>query len=66
VVLSALHESLRLGFADASHAGWWIVAGCGAAVVLLGIITTGPRARATAERTSGRLMPAGADIAAAP
>jgi EmrB/QacA subfamily drug resistance transporter len=66
VVLSALHESLRLGFADASHAGWWTVAGCGAAVVLLGIITTGPRARATAERTSARLMPAGADIAAAP
>jgi EmrB/QacA subfamily drug resistance transporter len=66
VVLSALHGALRLGFADASHAGWWIVAGCGAGVALLGIVTTGRWARATAERTSGILMPAGADMAAAP
>ena len=32
-VLSALHGPLRLGFAGASHVGWWIIAGCGAGLV---------------------------------
>jgi len=56
-VLSALHGPLRTGFAGASHVGWWIIAGCGAAILLLAIITTGRWAKATAERTAGRLMP---------
>jgi hypothetical protein len=34
---------------------WWIVTGCGAAVLLLGIITTGRRAKATAERAASRI-----------
>jgi hypothetical protein len=65
-VLSALHVPLKLGFADASHAGWWIVTGCGAAVALLGLVTTNRWARATAERTSARLMPTSPNMAAAP
>ena len=55
VVLSALHGPLRSGFADASHVGWWIVAGCGAAVLALGVITTSRRAKRTAERTASRI-----------
>ncbi|MEU5423320.1 MFS transporter [Streptomyces sp. NPDC001407] len=35
--------------------GWWIIAGCGLAVLLLGTITTGRRARRTAERAAIRL-----------
>ncbi|GAB2890287.1 MFS transporter [Streptomyces mayteni] len=31
-------------------AGWWVIAGCGALVLLFGLLTTGRRARATAER----------------
>jgi MFS family permease len=50
VVLSALHGPLRSGFAHASHVGWWIVAGCGAGVLALGVITTSRRAKNTAER----------------
>jgi EmrB/QacA subfamily drug resistance transporter len=65
-VLSALHVPLKLGFADANHAGWWIVTGCGAAVALLGLVTTNRWARATAERTSARLMPTSPSMAAAP
>jgi EmrB/QacA subfamily drug resistance transporter len=35
-------------FAPASRTGWWIVCGCGLAVLALGVLTTGARARATA------------------
>jgi EmrB/QacA subfamily drug resistance transporter len=35
--------------AAASHTGWWIVAGCGAAVVVLGLVTTSPWAQRTAD-----------------
>ncbi|HWM35664.1 MAG TPA: MFS transporter [Streptomyces sp.] len=37
--------------------GWWIITGCGGVVGLLGLITTGPRARATAERVASGLPP---------
>jgi EmrB/QacA subfamily drug resistance transporter len=53
---SGLHGPLRSGFTGASHAGWWIVAGCAAAAGLLGVATTGPWARRTADRTARRLM----------
>jgi MFS family permease len=52
-----LHGPLRTGFVTASHPGWWIVAGCGAVVAILGVVTTGPWARATAARTAARLEP---------
>jgi EmrB/QacA subfamily drug resistance transporter len=52
VVASALHGPLRAGFTQASHAGWWIIAGCGAAVLLIGLLTSGRWARATATRTA--------------
>jgi len=58
VVVSALVGSFRAGFAPASHAGWWIVAGCGCAVLILGLLTSGRWARGTAQRTADRLMPA--------
>jgi EmrB/QacA subfamily drug resistance transporter len=54
--ISALHGPFRLGFAEASHAGWWIIAGCGAAILLLGLVTSGRWARSTAERAVGLLM----------
>jgi EmrB/QacA subfamily drug resistance transporter len=60
--LSALHGPFRLGFAEASHVGWWIIAGCGAAIFLLGLVTSGRWARGTAERTASRLMPSGAKV----
>jgi EmrB/QacA subfamily drug resistance transporter len=57
-VVSALAGSFRAGFPAASHAGWWILAGCGAAVLLVGLLTSGRWARGTAQRTADRLMPA--------
>jgi EmrB/QacA subfamily drug resistance transporter len=57
VVTSGMRGSLRTGFAAASHVGWWMLAGCGAVVFLLGFITTSPWALATAARTAARLAP---------
>jgi EmrB/QacA subfamily drug resistance transporter len=48
VVVSGMHGPLSAGFTAASHLGWWIVAGCGAMVLALAILTTGRWARATA------------------
>jgi MFS family permease len=60
--LSALHGPFRLGFADATHVGWWIIAGCGAAIGLLGLLTSSRWARGTAERTASLLMPTAARV----
>jgi EmrB/QacA subfamily drug resistance transporter len=42
-------------FVGASHAAWFVVAGCAVAVCLLGFVSTGERARATATRNGERL-----------
>ncbi len=36
--LSALHGPFRLGFGDASHVGWWIIAGRGTAERAAGLL----------------------------
>ncbi|MGA5097832.1 MFS transporter [Streptomyces lavendulocolor] len=43
------------GFVAASRPAWWVVAGCGLLVLLVGAATSGPWARATAARTARRL-----------
>jgi len=47
-VVSALNGPIKIGFVSATHVGWWLIAGCGLAVLALGVITTGPWARRTA------------------
>jgi len=49
---SGLAGSLATGFVEASHAAWWIVAGCGLAVLLVGALTSGPWALGTTSRTA--------------
>jgi EmrB/QacA subfamily drug resistance transporter len=39
-------------FAASTHVGWWLLTGCGALVVVLGLVTTTSWARATAARTA--------------
>lgn len=56
VVISVLAGSLRTGFAEASHVGWWIITGCGLSVLVLGLLTSGRWARRTADRTADRLL----------
>jgi hypothetical protein len=50
---------LHLGFAVASHAGWWTIVGCGAAIIVVGLATTSAWATGTARRAAARLMPEG-------
>ncbi|QEV18004.1 MFS transporter [Streptomyces alboniger] len=48
-------SSYATDFTKASRPAWWIIAGCGCAVLLLGVLTSGRWARGTAERTAERL-----------
>jgi EmrB/QacA subfamily drug resistance transporter len=43
------------GFVAASHTGWWIVAGCGLASLLLGLLSTTGWANASARRAAEEL-----------
>ncbi|MEV8086128.1 MFS transporter [Streptomyces nigra] len=45
----------RTAFVTAARPAWWIVAACGALVLLVGLLTTGTWARTTAARTAESL-----------
>jgi EmrB/QacA subfamily drug resistance transporter len=61
VVGSLVSVSLQKGnlhdFATASRTGWWVLAGCGVAVLILGLLATTPWARETARRTAESINP---------
>ena len=57
-VVSTLAGPIRTGFAPASHVGWWLIAGCGVAVLAIGVITSGAWARHTAELVAADFGPA--------
>ncbi|SOD86776.1 MFS transporter [Streptomyces sp. Ag109_G2-15] len=42
-------------FVSAARPGWWVLTGCGLAVLVLGFVTSGRWARGTAERTAEKL-----------
>ncbi|MCU4184245.1 MFS transporter [Acidiferrimicrobium sp. IK] len=46
----ALAAAVDSAFTVASHAGWYLAAGCGIAISLVAAVTTGPKARAAAAR----------------
>jgi hypothetical protein len=52
VLAANLHGPLPSGFAAATRPGWWIIAACGFAVIVLALITTGQRGRASAAKTA--------------
>jgi EmrB/QacA subfamily drug resistance transporter len=49
---TGIHGPIKDSLAAATHAGWWIATGCGAAIVALGILTTTVWANTTASRTA--------------
>jgi EmrB/QacA subfamily drug resistance transporter len=57
LVAASLQTNNQLDFALASRAGWWVLAGCGAVVLLLGLVATTPWARETARRTAESINP---------
>ena len=52
ILAANLHGSLRAGFVPASHAAWLLLAGCGAAIMLLGLVANSQWAARTAARTA--------------
>ncbi|NUS12488.1 MAG: MFS transporter [Streptomyces sp.] len=56
--VAVLGAALAAGLHEAA---WWIITGCGAAVLVLGTLTTGRWARRTADRTAELLAPEAAD-----
>jgi EmrB/QacA subfamily drug resistance transporter len=52
VVAAAGVGKVGPGFVHASHAAWWLVAGCGVAVLVLGLLSTTARAGLSAARVA--------------
>jgi EmrB/QacA subfamily drug resistance transporter len=50
-------DLLGNGFAAATHPAWWVVAGCGLSVLVVGLVVSGPRGKASAERAADILQP---------
>ncbi|PWI09920.1 MFS transporter [Streptomyces sp. NWU339] len=48
-------SSYAAGFVSAARPGWWILTACGLAVLVVGAVTSGRWARATARHTADRL-----------
>ncbi|MET8688015.1 MFS transporter [Streptomyces sp. NPDC004732] len=59
-------SSYAKDFTQASRPAWWIIAGCGLAVLVLGAVTSGRWARETARRTAERLTTEADEHAAPP
>jgi EmrB/QacA subfamily drug resistance transporter len=54
------NDNARASFAQATHLFWWIVAGFGVLIVVLAIVSTGARARASTARIAHLLHEPGA------
>jgi EmrB/QacA subfamily drug resistance transporter len=52
IVGSAMRGAKHADFASATHLVWWLLVGCGAAVVALGVASTSAWARTTARRVA--------------
>ena len=57
VLATSLRGPMQFGFLHAAQAGWWIMTGCGYAVLLLGLLSTSRWARATAVRAGAGDQP---------
>ncbi|WP_276145484.1 MFS transporter [Streptomyces sp. YIM 130001] len=71
-VVGAVMASAAVGsgsygnFGDTERIAWWILAGCGLAVLILGAVTSGRWARGTAERTARLLIAEDGETAPGP
>lgn len=58
ILAANLHGPLQTGFVPASHADWLLLTGCGAAIMILALVTNGKWAARTAARTAAWYDPA--------
>jgi high-affinity Fe2+/Pb2+ permease len=52
---SIVAAGLGSAFISSSHVAWAVIAGCGAVIILIGLLSTGPWAIDTATRNGERL-----------
>jgi hypothetical protein len=57
LVGSKIGVTSKVTFTTATRVGWWLVTGCGALVVVLGLVGTSTWAHASARRTAVELNP---------
>jgi EmrB/QacA subfamily drug resistance transporter len=57
LVASSVGKAGPLNLAVASRAGWWVLAGCGVLVLVLGLVATTGWAKDTAQRTAEAINP---------
>src|SRR5579872_5615190 len=62
VLAVSIHGALRTSFVHAAHGGWWILTGCGYAVLLLGLVCNSRWAARTADRVAMQPPAPGADV----
>ena len=65
-VVSVMTGPIRTGFTQASHVGWWLIAGCGLIVLTVSLLTTGRWARETARAVAAEFQPESDDVPAGP
>ncbi|MEV4614328.1 MFS transporter [Kitasatospora sp. NPDC049258] len=56
-VVTSVAAAGSVGYTEATHRGWWIIAALGLVVALLGLLTSTARAAASAARVAARLDP---------
>jgi hypothetical protein len=57
IVTSRVGASVHANLSSASPPGWWTLTACGGVVLLLGLVATTSRAKASARRTAAALNP---------
>jgi MFS family permease len=57
MITASLGEATHVESAAVIRSAWWVLAGCGALVLVLGLVVTTPWANRTAERTAEELNP---------
>ncbi len=57
IASTSLQNANHADFALATRAGWWVLAGCGAVVLMLGVVATSRWALTTARRTAESINP---------
>ncbi|MHB1210379.1 MAG: MFS transporter [Acidimicrobiales bacterium] len=54
---SSLHHARHPSISLASHPGWWVLTGCGAAILVIGLVATSSKANETARTTAALINP---------
>lgn len=62
VVASQAGGHLSTGFTAAGHVSWAILAGCGLLITVLAVLTTGPKATASAQRAAALFPESGGQV----